>query len=148
MLCSSVVIRYRPTNLLLYGITGGPKEANHEGFQNFAHDWVDDLLLLYNHGIVKTRKSPNGSLFCFVTTKHITYICILGRRVRVILLAVCCDHPALCKVCGFADNRSKFQFCPKCKITHADLATENGVTIDGLYFIYFTIDFLDLDINS
>src|SRR5882762_7040286 len=65
--------------------------------------------------------------------KNIMVLTILGRRVRVILLAVCCDHPALCKVCGFADHKSKQQFCHRCKITQADLATEPGMSINGWY---------------
>lgn len=70
-----------------------------------------------------------------VTT--LTVLAILGRRVCVILLAVCCDHPALCKVCGFADHKLKQQFCHRCKITQADLATESGMSINDWYISHF-----------
>ena len=56
-----ISISYRPTSLLFYGITPGPKEADHESLQNFMRDWVDDLLMLYDDGvIIRTRKFPEG----------------------------------------------------------------------------------------
>ncbi|KAH9928238.1 hypothetical protein B0H21DRAFT_712161 [Amylocystis lapponica] len=106
---------YQSRNLILCGLTPGPKELNADELQHFMKAYVDDLLRLYNDGIlVKTPLYPNG------------------RRVRVILLAVCCDHPALCRIAGFGDHNTKEGFCPRCKIKHADLKTEAGLTIDVL----------------
>ncbi|KAG1875919.1 hypothetical protein C8R48DRAFT_669170 [Suillus tomentosus] len=57
-----------------------PKELDSDQLQFFMKDYVDDLLRLYDKGIIiKTSKYPEG------------------RRVHVILVAVCCDHPAMCK---------------------------------------------------
>ena len=54
-------ISYRPTSLLFYGIAPGPKEADHESLPNFMRDWVNDLLMLYDDGIIiRTRKFPQG----------------------------------------------------------------------------------------
>ncbi|KAG2344684.1 hypothetical protein BDR05DRAFT_838504, partial [Suillus weaverae] len=75
---------YCPHNLLLYGITPGPKELNADELQFFMKNYIDDLLWLYDDGIfIKTESYPEGC------------------HVRVILVVVCCDHPAMCKVCGF-----------------------------------------------
>jgi hypothetical protein len=62
-----------------------------------------------------------------VKTVNLTHYLSLGRRIRVILFAICCDHPALCRVCGFADHKHKRRFCTKCKIEHKDLKTEAGM---------------------
>lgn len=127
---------YRPTSLLFYGIAPGPKEADHESLPNFMQDWVNNLLMLYDDGIIiRTRKFPQGLFICISST--LTVLAILGQRVCVILLAVCCDHPALCKVCGFANHKSKQQFCHRCKITQADLATKSGMSINGWYISHF-----------
>lgn len=66
--------------------------------------FVDDFIMLYRDGIlVKTVRSP------------------AGRLVRVVLVVVCCDHPAMCKLGGFPDHGSKRYFCPKCKMFHTSL---------------------------
>lgn len=99
--------------------------------------FVDDLLLLFDHGvIVRTRSCPEGTLnnfVCMYDRSHGT-----GRRVRLILIAVCCDHPALCRMCGFGDHMTKTYFCTRCKIQHASLATEEGLSFDGtsLYSLF------------
>ncbi|THH29183.1 hypothetical protein EUX98_g5001, partial [Antrodiella citrinella] len=107
-------MRYRPENLLLCGLTPGPKELTSDELQFFMRAFVCDLLQMYDHGIlVKTPAFPEG------------------RRVRVVLVAVCCDHPALCRMCGFADHASKKNFCTKCKIHRKDLNTKSGLTLDA-----------------
>ena len=52
---------------------------------------------------------------------------MIGQRVRVVLVAVCCDHPALCKVCGFGDHNKEEGFCPHCHISHKDLYMSAGM---------------------
>src|SRR5882762_6349948 len=60
----------------------------------------------------------------------------LGRLVRVILLAIICDHPAMCKVSGFADHAHNMAPCTKCEVTQAELFSEkslrNGTCQDWL----------------
>ncbi|KAG1908158.1 uncharacterized protein F5891DRAFT_1179677 [Suillus fuscotomentosus] len=50
-----------------------------------------------------------------------------GRRVRVVLLGVVCDHPAMCKMCGFADHSHKNSLCPKCKVTQDELFSDESL---------------------
>ena len=54
--------RYRPENLLLCGLTPGPKELTAEEMQRFLKDFVTDLLNLYDNGVmVPTPLYPEGS---------------------------------------------------------------------------------------
>jgi hypothetical protein len=55
------VLRYRPRNLLLYGLTPGPKEWTSEELQFFVVNYVNDLIVLFENGmLVKTPKYPEG----------------------------------------------------------------------------------------
>jgi hypothetical protein len=104
-------LKYQARNLIICGITPGPKEFTSDELQFFLKIFVDDLIKLYEEGIIiATPEYP------------------AGRRVRVILIAVCCDHPALCRVCGFGDHNHKASFCTKCKIKHNELRTEQSMT--------------------
>jgi hypothetical protein len=62
--------------------------------------------------------------------------------VRVILLAIVCDHPAMCKVSGFADHAHNAAPCTKCEVTQAELFSEkslaNGKYIGVLIFVSLT----------
>lgn len=103
--------KYNVRNLAMTSLSPGPHELSAEQKQKFIYDHVTDLLRLYDEGVViKTPLFPNG------------------RRVRVVLIAVCCDHPELCRMCGFADHNTKEGFCPRCKIRHPDLFTPQGMT--------------------
>lgn len=115
----------------MYGITPGPKEADSETFQNFMVDYVDDLIMLWEHSvIVRTLKYPEGMYLPSILILSLLILVALGRCVRVMLLAVCCDHPALCKSCGFAEHNHNLHFCTKCLCPRSDLSTPAGVTID------------------
>ncbi|KAJ7022843.1 hypothetical protein C8F04DRAFT_897927, partial [Mycena alexandri] len=99
--------RYHPRNLLLTKLSPGPHDETADEFQRSMARLVTELLKLYDDGIlVRTPKYPNG-----------------GRRVRVILVAVCCDHPAMCKAGGFADHKSNNWPCTCCEISHKDIQT-------------------------
>ncbi|KAJ7712854.1 hypothetical protein B0H16DRAFT_1811810 [Mycena metata] len=106
--------RYRPRNLLLTKLSPGPHGETSDEFQRGMAATVADLLMLYDEGIfVKTPKYPQG------------------RRVRIILIAVCCDHPAMCVCGGFSDHRSKKFPCTRCNITHDDIQTAAGMKVDA-----------------
>ncbi|KAG1809602.1 uncharacterized protein BJ212DRAFT_1302448 [Suillus subaureus] len=62
-------------------ILNSPKELDSNQLQFFMKDYVDDLLRLYDKGIIiKTSKYPEG------------------QHVHVIPVAVCCNHPVMCKL--------------------------------------------------
>jgi len=50
-----------------------------------------------------------------------------GRLVRVILLAICCDHPAMVKMAGFADHGHSQAPCPKCTVTKEELFSNKAI---------------------
>lgn len=52
----------------------------------------------------------------------------IGRLCKVYCLADGCDHPALCRVCGFADHSHLTRFCPRCKVHRIDLCSIDGLT--------------------
>ncbi|EIW80125.1 hypothetical protein CONPUDRAFT_155484 [Coniophora puteana RWD-64-598 SS2] len=102
--------RYRASNLLVSFMTPGPREPTGEELQHYMKLVVDDLLTLFTDGVVYiTPDSPEG------------------RRIRVVLLAVICDHPALCKVSGFADHAHDEAPCPKCKAKKTEMFTDRGL---------------------
>ena len=106
---------YRTSNLLLTGLLAGPKEQDPDQVQRYMRIIVNDLLRLWKEGILlPTELQPQG------------------RRVRVILLCVCCDTPAAHKLGGFASH-SHTRFCIKCWITQADKGTEAAFTRGGQY---------------
>ncbi|KIJ06468.1 hypothetical protein PAXINDRAFT_91930 [Paxillus involutus ATCC 200175] len=104
--CSS----YRAENLLVGFMTPGPQEPTGSQLQNYLKVIIDDLLKLYEDGVVyHTPSHPQG------------------RRVRVVLLGVICDHPAMCKMCGFADHGHNVAPCPKCKVTKEELFSDESL---------------------
>ncbi|EKM61709.1 uncharacterized protein PHACADRAFT_82310 [Phanerochaete carnosa HHB-10118-sp] len=101
-----VSLRYPPENLLLCGLTPGPREFSADELQHFMAAFITDLLKLYDERIVvKTAGCP--------------------------IVAVCCDHPAMCRLCGFSDSGSQNIFCTWCRITKDQLKMEKGLTIDA-----------------
>ncbi|KAJ7434858.1 hypothetical protein FB451DRAFT_1466078 [Mycena latifolia] len=106
--------RYRPRNLLLNSLAPGPHEETADELQRSFAATVTDLLMLYDDGIlVKTPKYPHG------------------RRVRVILVAICCDHPAMCKMGGFSDHKANKFPCSRCEIPHDEIKTPAGLKVDA-----------------
>jgi hypothetical protein len=61
------------------------------------------------------------------------FICAPGILVRVALVAIIADHPAMCKLCGFADHSHKATPCPKCTVTRAEIFTQESLE-NGLVF--------------
>lgn len=57
--------RCRTDNLFLNMMTPGPTEPTSAQLQNYLKGTVDDLLMLYDEGIVvKTAEHPNGRSVC------------------------------------------------------------------------------------
>ncbi|KAJ7583887.1 hypothetical protein C8J56DRAFT_1166808 [Mycena floridula] len=79
-------------NLLLAGILPGPKEADFDQVQRYLRVLVNELLRLWQDGVViPTPKFPNG------------------RLVRVALVALVCDKPAAHKLAGFPARTNEGQ---------------------------------------
>jgi hypothetical protein len=52
---------YRAENLILAGMTPGPKEPTADQLQHYLKVTVDDLIMLHEKGIlIKTAEHPNG----------------------------------------------------------------------------------------
>lgn len=56
---------------------------------------------------------------------------LIGRRVRVALIGIICDHPALCKMVGCADKKHNRSPCPVCTIGAEDLHSDNSIVGKG-----------------
>ncbi|KZV63255.1 hypothetical protein PENSPDRAFT_758090 [Peniophora sp. CONT] len=108
-------LRYDPRYLLVSSLTPGPTEPDADQLQHFSAFIVDDLINLYENGISIPRPDSQGSNSNPV-------------RVRVALLGIVCDHPALCKMGGFADHGSKNAPCTKCTVSHADMHNEDNLS--------------------
>lgn len=95
------------------------------------------------------------------TLQHIHKVCLsfirvsmyikvgyTGRRVHLVLLGVVCDHPAMCKLSGFADHSHNTAPCSKCTVSQEDLFSDqslrNGMYCNYLYdtLIIFSKNFL------
>ncbi|KZT20160.1 hypothetical protein NEOLEDRAFT_1076255, partial [Neolentinus lepideus HHB14362 ss-1] len=95
--------RYQTRNLLVPVAIPGPSEPTAEQLQSYLKFVTNDLIKLYEKGVrVKTAHYPDGEY-----------------SIRAFLLAVVCDHPAMCKVCGFGDHAHNQAPCMKCKVPHA-----------------------------
>ena len=126
---------------MLCGVTPGPHELTADQLQQFKKAFVSDLLNLYENGmVVKTPAYPEGVYLCMISSYSLcTWLrheILIGRLVRVVLIAVCCDHPAMCRMCGFGDHATKTAFCHRCTIPRSALATEQGLTIGGMYIFH------------
>ncbi|GBE84457.1 hypothetical protein SCP_0604360 [Sparassis crispa] len=104
-------VKYRPQNILVCAMTPGPTEPTAEQVQNYLKLVVDDLLNLYENSVImKTPSHPDG-------------ICV-----RVALVAVVCDHPAMCKVSGFADKNHAEVPCTKCHVKQNQMFSDEGLS--------------------
>ncbi|MBW0546894.1 hypothetical protein O181_086609 [Austropuccinia psidii MF-1] len=89
--------------MFLYAIIPGPKEPSLDQMNSILEPLVIELQILWN-GIwfSNTHNFPQG------------------RLIRVALLPLIADLPALCKVAGFASHLAN-QFCSFCNITRVDI---------------------------
>ena len=124
--------------MLVYGINPGPSAPNVAAVQYILKPLIDDLIHLYEEGIViKTNNYPAcktyRSTFYFNSD-----LFSIGRRVRVAIIAICCDHPAMCRACGFADHNHARAPCPKRKATRNEMQTPEGLQ-NSMYFFLFRL---------
>lgn len=117
-------------------MTPGPKEPDTEQLQFFNALHVDDLVELYKHGIlVPTPSCPSGEFVTQIVAARQLIMHDAGRRVRVALVGIICNHPAMCKMCGFMDKSHKQSPCPKCHAT-ADNMFDNEWMTGSKYLVH------------
>jgi len=105
----------------------GPTEPNATALQNYLKPIVDDLLVLYERGtVVQTDKHPNGERD---TDTDLLSLLIHseGIPVRVALVGIIADHPAMVKICGFADHGHSISPCTKCTVSQEDIFTDESL---------------------
>lgn len=96
--------RYRPRNLLVSGITPGPSEFTTEQLQVFMKTFVDDLIKLYEDGVlIRTPLYPHGR--CFIFAPFLSNISIL-RSPRAVICSRSLLRPSRnvshVRICGYA----------------------------------------------
>ncbi len=90
-------LRYRPENICLFAIIPGPKEPELHQMNHLLRPLVDELLVLWRHGIM------------FTTTSTPVFV-------RAAVIPLVCDLPALRKAAGFMGHMAK-HFCSFCKLS-------------------------------
>ncbi|KAF8481366.1 hypothetical protein JB92DRAFT_3132926 [Gautieria morchelliformis] len=106
---------YHVENMFIPTFTAGPTEPTANQLQHQVKFVVDELLQLYTHGvIIKTPWFPNG------------------RLVRVVCIALICDHPAAVKMCGSADKGHNQLPCTRCQVPKEDLFSDEALC-DGYH---------------
>ena len=124
--------------MLVCGIYPGPSAPNAAAVQYILKPLVDDLIHLYEEGIViKTNNYPAGKKYRLPISFNLNLLSI-GRRIRVVIIAICCDHPAMCRACGFADHNHARAPCPKRKATRNEMQTPEGLQ-NSMYFFLFRL---------
>lgn len=91
-------LRYRTENIYLVGIIPGPQEPTLSQLNHFLAPLVDDLLGLWYEGVYLSKTATRAT----------------GRLVRVALIPLICDLPALRKSAGFAGHSSSDHMCSFC----------------------------------
>ena len=71
-----------------------------------------------------------------------------GRLARVALVAVCCDHPALCKICCFPDHNHNIGFCTRCKLLRKLLAELIAIFGGVSHIFQFNVSVLTVYLDS
>ncbi len=92
-------LRFRPEYIYLAGVIPGPKEPSLTALNHFLRPLVDELLQFWHAGVFvrPTAKRP------------------AGRPVRIAVIPLVCDLPALRKVAGF-HGHSAVNFCSFCPL--------------------------------
>ena len=131
--------RYRTSNLLLTSILPGPKEQTADEIQRFIRPIISDLRRLWADGItVYTPNYPHGLTSCLPLMCFCSFGAILGRLLRVALVALVCDKPAAHKIAGYGPT-SCTMFCTVCKIKQANLKTPEAFKHDGTSHMFLSM---------
>lgn len=104
-------LRYRPENIYLAAIIPGPHEPKVSQLNHLLRPIVDQLLVLWNPGIYLEKTSANPG----------------GCRVRVAMIPLVCDLPALRKTAGLA-SYSHLHFCNFCNLLDRELNNVDRAT--------------------
>jgi hypothetical protein len=103
-------------------MTPGPTEQDAEQIQNYLRLIVNDLATGYEQGFqIPTASCPGGTE---LTTCFFYLHSFVGRLIRVALVAVICDHPAMCKIAGFTDKNHLSAPDTKCTVSQSDLFSD------------------------
>lgn len=98
-------LRFRPEYVYLAAIIPGPSEPSLEQINHFLRPLVDELLEFWHSGVYFLHTAKRS----------------LGCMVRVAVIPLICDLPALRKTAGFAHHSSN-HFCSFCRLRKADIS--------------------------
>ncbi len=106
MACLNLPIqfRYAPENIYLAGIIPGPREPSVDELNHLLCPLVDELVKLWTRGLYLSRTSLRW----------------MGRLIRVAMIPLVCDLPALRKTAGFAGHQAD-RFCSFCPLLKKDI---------------------------
>lgn len=92
-------LRFRPENVYLVAIIPGPKEPSLHQLNHLLRPLVDEFEKFWTHGLYLKR----------------TALRFVGLLLRLAIIPLVCDLPALRKAAGFAGHSSK-HFCSFCRL--------------------------------
>ncbi len=99
-----IELRYAPENIYLAGIIPGPREPKLHQLNHLLGPLVDELLTLWTRGLYLTRTAHRW----------------MGRLIRVAMIPLVCDLPALRKTVGLSGHSSD-QFCSFCRLPKREI---------------------------
>ncbi|TFK58258.1 hypothetical protein BDN72DRAFT_743417, partial [Pluteus cervinus] len=105
-------LRYKAENIYLVGILPGPREPSLEELNHFTKPLVDDLLRLWEPGLV------------FSALPHFLRGCV----VRCALIALIADLMAIRKMAGMTTISSIEHFCSFCRQSKTDIGNFDVAT--------------------
>ncbi len=100
-----IEIRYAPENIYLAGVIPGPREPDMDQLNHLLAPLVDESYKFWTRGLYVTR----------------TALRWVGRFVRIAMIPLVCDLPAMRKAAGFAGHGSKRHFCSYCALLKSDI---------------------------
>lgn len=109
-------LRYRPENIYLVAIIPGPQEPNVLQLNHLLRPLVDELERFWEHGVAFARTADRP----------------LGCVVRVALIPLVCDLPAIRKTAGFG-HYSSTHFCNFCRLLHENMNNVDRTTWPPAY---------------
>lgn len=95
-------LRYLPENVFFAGIMPPPLQADVATITNLTNPIVDSLAPLYEGKVIPTALHPDGI------------------QVRVAVLPIIADLPAIRKLCGYAGHNAEL-LCSYCHLTYSEI---------------------------